>query len=363
MLFNDWRRRALVLAAASASVLLVSCGSDTADTPAQFSTVVALGASVSDTGNACPTATGACPPVPPYAAGRFSNGQIWIDTIAARYSASARNSNAGGANFAVGGARTGSIRAALNAAGLNAIVFTDTTTPSMTQQLDAALTRFNFAISPTSLVVLDAITVGNNIAAALALAGANPAQSSAISTAVVTGAVTDMVVMINRLYAAGARHILIFNAPNIGNTPRVQSAAAAAAAQVLNAGGTQQQATAAAQQIIGGATAMSVGIPNVSPGFNGALAGQLPGLRAAFSGLNIYLVDVGALEVQLRAGTAPNQPAFTNTAQPCFVPPVAPATTPTVCATPDSYFYWDDFHPTSAVSTYLGQRAIAALTP
>jgi outer membrane lipase/esterase len=361
MLFNDRRRRALVSAALAASALLLaSCGGsdDTPSLPRQFSQVIVFGASISDTGNACPTATAPCPPVPPYAAGRFSNGPIWIDAVTARYGASSRASGqtgATGTNFAVGGARTGSIRAALDAAGLTTVAFTDSSTPSMVQQFETAIAGpLNRVISPTSLVVLDATTVGNNIAAALTLAGnpANAASAAAIPTAIVTGAVTDVVGLINRIYAAGGRHILILNSPNIGNTPRVQ-AAAAAAAQVGGA--------AAAQQIIGGATAMSVGIPNVSPGFNGALAQQVAGLRQLLTGVNIYLVDVGALEAQMRAGTAPGQPALTNITQQCFVPPVAPAVTPTICPTPDAYFYWDDFHPTTAVSTYLGQRAIAAL--
>lgn len=341
------RRRALGLAAASAfSLLLLSCGGGSVAPPPLFSTVLVMGSSVSDTGNTCafiPNNAG-CPPSPPYAAGRFSNGPLWIEAVASRYGASATASQRGGTNFAYAGARTGSIRAALDAAGLQAVTLSSATgtlpsVPALNaalgtnpSQLDAMLARVNFQISPQTLVVVEASTVGNNIADALTLSALFPANAAQIGPAILTGAVTDIVGIINRIYAAGARQILVINAPNVGATPRVTALGAAA---------------------IAGATQLSLG-------FNGALAQQINGLRALLSNANIVLFDAVAFETQAKAGQIAGL-TLTNTTGACFVAPVPPAVTPTICATPGSYFYWDSFHPTAAAGAALGARVIAAL--
>lgn len=380
------RRRVLGYVAASLTAFaLVSCGGGDfteAPTPARFSTTTVVGASISDTGNTCrfiPNNAG-CPPSPPYAAGRFSDGSLWIESVAANFGATVSPSLNGGSNFAFAGARTGSIEKALTdyaaqqtAAGnpldLSAVVAaakvaTPPTVPAMNSplgstpaQIDALLARFNYQIAPQALVVVDGTTVGNNIADALTLS--NPAvtptisaqQRAAIPTAIVTGAVTDVVTIINRLYAAGTRNIMVLNSPDIGRTPSVQAAAAAAAAAV--GGGEAGQAAAAA--VIGGARAMSVGIPGVSPGFNGGLAQQLAGLGALLTGVSLTLLDVASIEAEIVANPAQFQ--MTNVTAPCFVS--VPAVS--VCTTPSAYFYWDGFHPTFATGQVVASRAISLL--
>src|SRR5215217_2201063 len=56
---------------------------------AAFSRLVVFGDSLSDTGNA----------------GRFSNGSVWVEVLARRLNVTLQPSQAGGLNFAVGGAR------------------------------------------------------------------------------------------------------------------------------------------------------------------------------------------------------------------------------------------------------------------
>jgi outer membrane lipase/esterase len=300
------------LAAASAVVLLASCGGSDfseAPTPPLFGNTVVFGASVSDTGNACNASPAACPPAPPYAPGRASNGTLWIETVAARYGASATPSRLGGFNYAFGGARTGVVPGAA-----------PTTTPNMVQQMDQYLARVSYQVSPRSLIVIDAVTFGNNINAVL--------TQALDGNAAVAAGIADIVGMVNRLYAAGARNILVLNVPNIGRTPLVQSTGNSAA--------------------IAGATALS-------QGFNVNLANQLNLLRPLLSNLNLVLVDVFALEAQIV-----NNPAgfgLTNVTAPCFVA----TPTPTVCATPNTYFYWDGFHPTAALGQILANTVIAAL--
>lgn len=301
-----------VLATSLAVFLLASCGGSDfseAPTPPLFGNTVAFGASVSDTGNACNASVANCPPSPPYAQGKYSNGTLWIETVAARYNSSVTPSSTGGYNYAFAGARTGVVPGAAA-----------TTTPTMVQQMDQYLLRVNYQISPQSLIIIDGITFGNNISATL-LQGLNP-------TAVVTQGVTDIVTMINRLYAAGARHILVNNVPNIGRTPAIQSL---------------------------GNPAATAGATQLSQGFNFNLAQQITGLRATLSGINLYLVDVYVLEAQIAAN--PSGFGMTNVTAPCFMA----TPTPAVCATPASYYYWDGFHPTYAAGQIMAQTAITAL--
>lgn len=347
-------RRALLSAAAVAAgaIFLVSCGGegfDSAPTPPTYGTTVVVGASLSDTGNTCNLIpVGGCPPAPPYATGRFSNGSLYVEVLAAGYGASVSPSRTGGNNFSYAGARTGSVRAALDVAGLQAVTLSAATgtlpsVPGMNSatgtnpsQIDALLTKFNFQIPPQTLVIVDATTMGNNISDALTLSALFPANAAQIGPAIVTGAVTDIVGIINRLYAAGARTMVVINVPNIGQTPRVQEI----------------------PDVPAGARAAAIaGATGLSQGFNGALAQQINGLRAVLTGSNIILFDLFALEALIKAGTAPGQPAFTNTTAACFTP----TPTPAVCATPATYFYWDSFHPTAALGAYVASRLRAGI--
>lgn len=310
-------KAARTLAAVAAAAFLVSCGGSDDDPPPQpaFGQVTyVFGASVSDTGNTCPNSPApGCPPVPPYAQGRFSNGQLFAEIVAARYGASVTPSTRGGNNFAYAGARTGAI------AGTPMQLV-----PNMVAQLDLYLASVKFVSSANALFIVDGVTVGNDIVDALTLAQTNPQAP----TTVLTGAVTNIVTIINRLYASGARNILFANSADVGRTPRAQALGPTAAA-----GATQ-----------------------LSAQFNGAVAQQIAQIRATSPGLNIYVLDVFALNAE--AVASPAALGYTNATAPCFNDLVAP---PTLCATPATYFYWDSFHPTATTHSIAAQRAIAAI--
>jgi phospholipase/lecithinase/hemolysin len=308
-------RRALVLAAAlAAAIFLGSCGGGSVSGPPLFMTMVAFGASVSDNGNSCNLIPSSCPPSPPYASGRFSNGPLWIDAVAARYGASAVPSRQGGTNWAYAGARTGAVPGVTAPAAV----------PSLAAQIEQYLQRVGYVSKPETLFIVDATTVGNNINDALTLSATNPNAP----VEVLTAAVTDVVSAILRLYASGARHIAVLNAPNVGLTPRVQALGPAAVA-----GATQ-----------------------LSAQFNGALAQQIAGLRATSPGLNVYVADLFALNMQIAANPAAF--GFTNVSEPCFNVAVAP---PTLCANPAQYAYWDTFHPTQSAGKLIADIMIAAI--
>jgi phospholipase/lecithinase/hemolysin len=83
--------------------VLVSFLLATAAGAAPFTGIVAFGDSLSDTGNLCPSPF--CPSAP-NEPGRFSNGPIWLDDLAAGTGLSSQAAAAGGTNFATGGATT-----------------------------------------------------------------------------------------------------------------------------------------------------------------------------------------------------------------------------------------------------------------
>jgi phospholipase/lecithinase/hemolysin len=307
------------LLATAAAIFLASCGGSdftSAPVPAKYSTVYTFGASLTDTGNACPPPSppAGCPPVPPYAAGLFSNAQIFSQIIAGNYGAQVLPSRSGGTAYSWGGARTGAIP------GLP----TQSTVPSMVAQVDSYLGAANAQANAQFLYLIDATTFGNNITAGLPLLQAG----TITSTQLVTAAIGDVVGVVNRLYAAGARNFLVVNAPNVGATPLAQSQGTAAA-------------TAATQ---------------LSAGFNQNLAAQLNGLKANAPGMNIFLLDSFALETQIKAN--PSSFGFSNVTAPCVTPTSLCGTT---LATQNTFFYWDGFHPTNGVGQLVAQRAISLL--
>lgn len=304
-------RRSLLATASLA--LLSACGSDSTTAPATpplFSTTVAFGASLDDTGNSCNLSPSSCLP-PPYATGRVSNGPLWIELVAQKLGASVIASRTGGTNYAYSSARTGPIAG------------TTQRVPNMVQQVDSYLATAPTAYRAQTLFILNGATVGNDINDALVQGLTNPQAPATI----VAGGVSNLAAMVGKLYAGGARNILIANSTDVGKTPLVRAQGALASAT---------------------ATALSTQ-------FNTALAAQLPALRTASAGLKLYLLDLGALTAEVVA--APATFNLTNVTAPCLV------TSPTVsvCSTPDSYFFWDGFHPTAAMGRIVSQRALTAI--
>lgn len=310
------RLTARTVAVTLAAFLIASCGGDgssEAPTPPLFSTTVVFGASLTDTGNCGSPGAGACPP-PPYATGRASNGTLFVETVAGRYGAAVNPSSRGGTNFAYGGARTGNIPG----------LAVQSTVPSMVAQLQQFIERPTSAaaLNPQTLFVIDASTFGNNFNAA---AGAGLLTSQAAVTQLVGAAITDVVTIMTRLYNAGARNMLVVNAPNLGLTPLVASQGAAAVA----------------------------GAQAASGGFAQNLAGAIQtNLLPTAPGLRVYTLDLFTLSNAIT--TNPAAAGLTNVTAPCV-------TAAGVCATPDTYLYWDGFHPTRAAGAYIAAQAATLL--
>lgn len=311
--FSPHRTRVFVRRAAAVWTLFVgaACGDGTTAPPPPplFETVVVFGASLDDTGNACNAAPTSCPPFP-YANARYSNGPLWVEQMADKLNARVAPARGGGTNFAFAGARTGPIAGTTQAA-LN-----------MVQQTDLYLEAGSKSNRDVTLYVVNAATVGNDINDALLLGRTNPQAPATV----IAGAVTNIATIISKLYAGGARHVLVLNSTDIGRTPLVlaQGASVAAVASGLSAQ------------------------------FNAGLAAQLVASRTAAQGLTIYTVDLGAFTAQVVAN--PSSFGFTNVTSPCVT--TSPASR---CATPAAFLFWDAFHPTEAAGALVAQRALTAL--
>ena len=257
-----------------ASLLLITFFALFAGRANAFSQVVAFGDSLSDNGNIY-AATGNLFPPAPYFNGRFSNGPVWVETLAGSL-------GVGLTDYAVGGATTGTVNTNNNVLGIG------DTYDGMSQQFAAYLG------GPVDTGALHTVFGGANDFLALGPMD-NPITA-------LGNAVTNLLTGIGGLLAAGVpgENILVLNLPNLGITPRsiegdlVDPGSAAAATAITQA-------------------------------FNSTLAGQI---AATFPGVGIIQLDVFALLDDILANPAPL--GLTNITEPCFdadampTPPIPP---------------------------------------
>lgn len=259
--------------------------------------IYVFGDSLSDTGNVFLATGEEIPPSPPYYQGRFSNGPLYVDRIAAALGTEVAPVLGGGTNYAFGGAE----------------VLGGALIPSLRNQADLFLTGLPAGgADPDGLYI---VFGGGNDVRAVLQGGAAPES--------VPAAAQELANIVGDLAEAGAREFLVPNLPNVGRTPEAIAAGPAA--------------VAAAQSL--------------SLAFNQTLAGALPPLGVAYP-IDLVTLDTFALLEQLVA--MPGAFGFTNVTDPCLVGG-------TVCADPDSYLFWDDVHPTSANGAVLARAALAAL--
>lgn len=173
--------------ASFASVLLITVIVLFAGRAEAYSQIVAFGDSLSDNGNFFALTGGTIPP-PPYFNGRFSNGPVWVETLAGSL-------GIGLDDRAVGGATTGTV----NTNGIGG---------GMTDQFGAYLG------GTVDTSALHTVFGGANDFLAL---GPMDDPIAALVTAV-----TNLVTGIGGLLAAGVpgENILVLNLPNLGITPR-----------------------------------------------------------------------------------------------------------------------------------------------
>lgn len=244
-----------------------------------YSALYAFGDSAVDVGNAF-IATGGQVAGPPYYAGHFSNGPIWVEHLAGSLHLTIAPSLAGGTDYAVGGALV-----------TKPVPFGTLTIPDVPQQVEEYLLQHGGTADPHALYILEG--GGNDI-----LSASSTTNPNTLGYQIALGLAQSEVL----LRQAGARHFLIPNLFNIAYLPAAAANASFAAA-----------ATTATNKWLD----------------------TLLGLEAHLEGVSIHRVN--AFRVADAIVMSPTHFGFTNVTAPCF-------TGTAVCADPDHTLFWDAEH-------------------
>lgn len=281
---------------------------------ANFSQLVVIGDSLSDSGNIS-LATGGAVPGSFYFQGRFTNGPTYADQLGMELGLPVVPSLAGGTNFAFGGARTDT-----HGSGQPFDIL------SQVQMVKAS----GILLDPNTLVVLFA--GANNLQDAVFAAAQTPKTAIPNGLKAVKNAVGDLKFALNELVAAGAKNILVMNAPNIGLTPRIKS------------------------------------LKTIAPGIEAytkalTLLFNLELDQAAHRrhGVTLYRFDTFSFFNDVVGNPAAY--GLTNTMDRCYTGDDLNFTGGgTTCPNPDEYVFWDSFHPTAVVHKFFAEDVLAAIT-
>lgn len=288
----------LVRSSLAAAALAALCAGPAS--AASFSDAFFFGDSLSDTGNILHL-TGGAQPVSPYYTGRYSDGPVWVEYLAAGigHADAAKASRTGGNNYAYGGALTAG-------GGI----------PSVLAQI-GAFSSDHAVADPNALYVL--LAGGNDMRAARS---GNPANIGAAAVA----ATDNLKTAIGLLAGKGAKNILVANLPDLGKTPE---------AMMLGLTGVSTQATDAFNSLMGGVVSYGQGI-----------------------GLTMSFFDFAALGAAVRTDALTNGGGLygiTNVTTPCGTFQFSPGTS---CAVSQ---FSDALHPSGASHALMGAAAIAAV--
>jgi outer membrane lipase/esterase len=276
---------------------------------APYTSLVVFGDSLSDTGNLY-LATGGAQPTPgtgPYAGGRFSDGPLWVETLAAGLglAGDADPYLIGGNNYAFAGARTG----------------TDASPPGILAQVAGLWGATHGVADPNALYVV--VAGGNDMRDARSAVGGTDATRQAAAAA----AAANIGGALGLLASKGAKNVLLANLPDLGYTPE---------AALL--GLTAESADASAR-------------------FN-AMVAQLEGYAESVLGLNVGFLDLAGIGSAIRNDALFNGGAvygITNALFPCAGFLGSNGASCEVSA------FSDGLHPSAKVHAIIGNAALDLL--
>jgi outer membrane lipase/esterase len=276
-----------------------------------FSSLTTFGDSLSDTGNIF-LATGGAVPAPPYYAGRFSDGPVWIDELAASLGlpSGAVPALGGGTNYAFGGARTGS----------------GGSPPGLLAQASGLWAPSTPAADPTGLYVL--LGGGNDMRDARTVFQGVTAADQTGRQAAAEAAANNLLSILGLLSSKGAKNVLLGNLWDLGATPE----------------------------------AVSLGLVAASSDASARFNALMPTLLAAGAGfgLNMYFLDFAGIAAAVRADALNNGGAvygITNVLTPCGPFPGSIGISCNVS------LFSDALHPSAQAHKLLGLAAFAAVVP
>ena len=283
---------------------------------APYTALYAFGDSLSDAGNIYAATGGAQPVSPPYSQGRYTNGPVWVQDLAASLGLGPITpSLTGGTDYAYGGAQTG-------------------TTPVHTANptdLSAQLTQFQGAVPHPAASALYTLWIGaNDLFTILGTPQITPAAAIIDANA----AIANVATFVSGLAKDGAKTLVLVTVPDLGKVPDItaQGVAASAAASQLSAY------------------------------FDQALVSTVDGIASA-TGMTLDIVNSYAV---IDAAVAnPSAYGYSNVTAPCWTGNFTDPASGTVCASSEAaqnqYLFWDGVHPTAAAHQVLGQAFAAAV--
>jgi phospholipase/lecithinase/hemolysin len=261
----------------------------------QFTGIVSFGDSLSDVGNYSAATGGGLPPSPPYDAGRFANGPVWVDYLARDLGLPAPvASSAGGTDYALGGASTGP--------GTTPNTFPGTTVTVSAPNIDTQIATY---LASNTAAAGQLFTIWGGANDFLNAGQTNPlipAQNIANEIATLAG--------------VGAKVFLVPNLPPMGDLPSTSSLPAPLPSE-LNA---------------------------LSIAFNTILQSEATQLDQTF-GVQVHIVDVYSLMTDAMAN--PAKYGFTNVTDSALLSG----------SNGDGYLFWDTIHPTTQADQFIGALA------
>lgn len=284
--------------------------------PPTYTSLYVFGDSSADMGNAFSISGRVAPVSPPYAAGRYSNGRVWVEYLAEALGVpSPQPSRHGGTNYAVGGAQTGSTR------------FHAATEIDLPTQLDNFLAS---GAAPDDGALFVLAIGGNDV---MDIATHARGQTWASLEAALRQVAQNQADFLASIARAGARRLVVTNLadPSLAPHIRVQGPAVQHIAQV------------------------------VAARYNAILA-DLLGDGSRPDGLSITLVDLATQETAIVAD--PARYGFTDVITPCWSGTPG-STEGTLCSadrpTQNKHLFWDATHPTTAGHSQIARTAERAL--
>jgi phospholipase/lecithinase/hemolysin len=285
---------------------------------AKFDALYVFGDSLSDTGNTFAATRGTIPVPrvnnsnrPAYFDGRFSNGPIWVDYFGSQINqpglkptpfvtllANPTTIPKDGVNFAFGGAQTGKVS---DFRGFQNNI------PGVLGQV--GLLRQNLPVEPNALYSV--------------FGGANDYFDGKTVNEVIENLTTS----IGSLAQGGAKNFLVFNLPNLGESP------------------------------FGKRSGFSDQLNQLTQAHNQQLASAISNLRTSNPDLNIYSVDINTLFNTIRA--TPAKFGFKDVTNPCVTGNFQQVTN--ICDNPDDFLFFDSVHPSSRTHNLIAQAALAAV--
>jgi outer membrane lipase/esterase len=294
---------------------------------AGYSSLFVFGDSLSDSGNNAVVLAPNVTPVPiagndfvatfPYASGRYTNAEVWAQILATSLGLSANPSLLGGTDYAFGGATTGPLTPNPFPDGL-----LNPFPPSVETQVAFFLAQRGPLIPNDALYVVEG--GGDNARNALdeigSSCGINPVCINGIIQTTAAGFATDIKTIDSELEAAGAKNIVVWNAPDIGKTPAVLATGQLASTLGTMIAGAMNQALVAA-----------IGMdPDVT-------------LFDDFGLLNELIADPGAF-------------GLSNVTDAC-------AQFSACITDPSQFLFWDGIHPTSAAEAIISDAIESLVVP